>query len=99
MPGDESCFSRIALGHRYVLIVAVRCRCSIRGGAQLVELDASMSISWTTWRLTLSDRNPTSGRKRAIIRELLAVTVLPSGKRGRDFDPELIQVDWARPIA
>jgi len=32
-------------------------------------------------------------RQRAIIRELLTVTVLP-GLRGRDFDPELIDVQW-----
>ncbi|MCW2527389.1 MAG: hypothetical protein JWM76_2249 [Pseudonocardiales bacterium] len=32
-------------------------------------------------------------RQRAIIRELVTVTVLP-GKRGRAFDPDLIRIDW-----
>jgi DNA invertase Pin-like site-specific DNA recombinase len=33
-------------------------------------------------------------RQRAIVRELLDVTVLPSGKRGNGFDPELVQIEW-----
>jgi len=33
-------------------------------------------------------------RQRAIVRELLDVTVLPSGKRGNTFDPELVRIEW-----
>ena len=31
---------------------------------------------------------------RAVVRELLTVTVLPSGKRGNAFDPELVRIEW-----
>ncbi len=33
-------------------------------------------------------------RQRAIVRELLTVTVLASGKRGVAFDPDLIRIEW-----
>jgi hypothetical protein len=33
-------------------------------------------------------------RRRAVIAELLTATVLPSGKRGREFDPDLIRIEW-----
>lgn len=33
-------------------------------------------------------------RRRAIVKALLTVTVLPSGKRGNGFDPELVRVAW-----
>jgi site-specific DNA recombinase len=33
-------------------------------------------------------------RQRAVVTELLTATVLPSGRRGKDFDPELVRVEW-----
>lgn len=33
-------------------------------------------------------------RRRDIVRELLTVTVLPSGRRGKAYDPELIDFQW-----
>lgn len=39
-------------------------------------------------------KRATIERQRAIVRELLDVTVLPSGKRGNGFDPELVQIEW-----
>jgi len=39
-------------------------------------------------------KRATIERQRAIVRELLDVTVLPSGKRGNGFDPELVTIDW-----
>jgi site-specific DNA recombinase len=33
-------------------------------------------------------------RRRAVVRELMSVTVLPSGKRGNGFDPGLVRIDW-----
>lgn len=32
-------------------------------------------------------------RRRAVVRELMSVTVLPSGKRGNGFDPELVRIE------
>ena len=39
-------------------------------------------------------KRATIERQRAIVRELLDVTVLPSGKRGNGFDPELVKIEW-----
>ena len=39
-------------------------------------------------------KGATIERQRAIVRELIEVTVLPSGKRGNGFDPELVEVEW-----
>ena len=39
-------------------------------------------------------KRATIERQRAIVRELLEVTVLPSGKRGNGFDPELVKIEW-----
>ena len=36
----------------------------------------------------------TMDRRRAVVRELVTVTVLPSGKRGNVYDPELVRFDW-----
>lgn len=33
-------------------------------------------------------------RQRAILQDLLTITVLPSGKRGNAFDPELVRIEW-----
>jgi site-specific DNA recombinase len=33
-------------------------------------------------------------RRRAAVRALMTVTVLPSGKRGNQFDPDLVRIDW-----
>lgn len=41
-------------------------------------------------------KRATIERQRAIVRELLDVTVLPSGKRGNGFDPELVRIDWRK---
>jgi site-specific DNA recombinase len=35
-------------------------------------------------------------RRRAVVDELMTVTILPSGKRGNGFDPRLLQIDWRR---
>lgn len=39
-------------------------------------------------------KRATIERQRAIVRELLDVTVMPSGKRGNGFDPELVNIEW-----
>jgi site-specific DNA recombinase len=39
-------------------------------------------------------KRATIDRKRTIIAELLVVTVLASGRRGRDFDPDLVGIEW-----
>ncbi len=36
-------------------------------------------------------------RQRAILSELVTVTILPSGKRGNVFDPELVRIEWRTP--
>ena len=36
-------------------------------------------------------------RRRAVVRALMTVTVLPSGKRGNQFDPDLVRIDWTTP--
>ncbi|MGI8625593.1 MAG: recombinase family protein [Geodermatophilaceae bacterium] len=36
-------------------------------------------------------------RQRAILSDLVTITILPSGKRGKAFDPDLIHFEWRRP--
>ena len=36
-------------------------------------------------------------RRRAVVRALLGVTLLPSGRRGNEFDPDLIRIEWRAP--
>ena len=35
-------------------------------------------------------------RRRAVVDELMTVTILPSGRRGNEFDPSLLRIDWRR---
>lgn len=37
-----------------------------------------------------------SERRRSVVDALMTVTLLPSGKRGKVFDPELVRVEWRR---
>lgn len=41
----------------------------------------------TVWKALPMDR------KRAVVRELMTVTVLPSGKRGNAYDPDLVKIE------
>jgi len=69
--------------------------------AALAEVESRLTTPDTALANIVGAENPVTAylgapleRKRAVIRELMTIRVLPSGKRGTRFDPDLIEITW-----
>lgn len=76
---------------------------STRVQRRLEEVESQMTVRSRSLSLTgiVDAADPVKAwkkadidRRRAVVRELMTVTVMPSGKRGRVFDPTLVAVEW-----